>query len=104
MILLSYLYSSQLYYLRSEHEVGQGYVDLLLLRRQPYPAPHQFVFELKYLKKKDADKLEAALAAGRDQLRRYMQREELRHETSLRAWLAVYVGAELAQVEEVSAE
>ena len=45
-----------------------------------------------------------ALAAGRDQLRRYVQREELRHETGLRAWLAVYVGAELAQVEEVGAE
>ncbi len=57
-ILVSYLHASPLYFIQSEPEFEQKYVDLLLQRREPFPAPHQFVFELKYLKKKDAQHLD----------------------------------------------
>ncbi|MDX2283066.1 MAG: AAA family ATPase [Bacteroidia bacterium] len=101
MILMSYLHAAQLYFLRSEREAVQGYVDLLLLRRPPVETPCQFVFELKYLKRKDAGQLEQALETGRAQLRRYFRDPELQAEPNLRAWLAVFVGTELKAAEEV---
>ncbi|MCB0580821.1 MAG: PD-(D/E)XK nuclease domain-containing protein [Phaeodactylibacter sp.] len=104
MVLVSYLYSSQLYFIKSEYEAGQQYVDLLLLRRPPFPAPHQFVFELKFLHQKKAAGLPAAIDEGRAQLRRYLEREDLRQLEDLKAWLVVFVGAELRHLEEVGGE
>lgn len=101
MVLVSYLYSSQLYFIKSEYEAGQKYVDLLLLRRPPFPAPHQFAFELKFLHQKKAAELPAAIDEGRSQLRRYLEREDLRQLEDLKAWLVVFVGAELRHLEEV---
>ncbi len=101
MILMSYLFSSQLYFIKSEPEFEQQYVDLLLLRRPPFPAPHQFAFELKYLKKKDAHKLSEVIAAGRQQLQGYLNSEELKTLDHLKSWLAVFVGAELKYLGEV---
>lgn len=102
MVLVSYLYSSQLYLIKSEYEAGQKYVDLLLLRRPPFPVPHQFAFELKFLQQKKAAELPAAIEEGRAQLRRYLEREDLQQLEGLKAWLAVFVGTELKHLEEVA--
>jgi hypothetical protein len=88
--------------LRSEPEVARGYVDLLLLHKPPIDTPHQFVFELKYLKQKDAHLLEQAVAEGHSQLRRYFDAPEMQREPNLKAWLAVWVETELTVLEEVS--
>lgn len=101
MVLVSYLYSSQLYLIKSEYEAGQKYVDLLLLRRPPFPAPHQFAFELKFLHQKKASELPAAIDEGRAQLRRYLGLEDLRQLDGLKAWLIVFVGTQLKHLEEV---
>ncbi|MDX2245280.1 MAG: AAA family ATPase [Bacteroidia bacterium] len=102
MMLMSYLHPSQLFYLRSEHESGRGYVDLILLRRPPLPVPHQFAFELKYLKKKDARQLPEIIEAGRKQLRQYLQNPELRDETDLHPWLVIFAGTKLVHLEELN--
>ncbi|TAE46988.1 MAG: AAA family ATPase, partial [Bacteroidetes bacterium] len=103
MVLISYLYSSQLYFIKSEFESGQKYIDVLLLRRDPFPAPHQFAFEIKYLKQKDAHQLPQTISTGREQLLGYLQKEELRSLSDLKAWLMVFVGGEIAHLEEVAA-
>ena len=100
-ILVSYLHASQLYFIQSEPEFGRKYVDLLLLKREPFPAPHQFAFELKYLKKQEAQRLEATVAEARAQLKGYLQSELLRSLADLRAWVVVFVGAEVGYVGEV---
>jgi len=100
-IMVSYLYASQLYFIQSEPEFDQKYVDLLLLKREPFPAPHQFAFELKYLKKHEAQRLETVVAEAREQLQGYLQSELLRSLTDLRAWVVVFVGAEVGYVGEV---
>ncbi|MCO6491998.1 MAG: hypothetical protein J5I98_26515 [Phaeodactylibacter sp.] len=79
-------------------------MDLLLLRRPPFPAPHQFAFELKFLHQKKAAGLPAAIDEGRAQFLRYLEREDLQQLESLKAWLAVFVGAELRHLEEVEGE
>ena len=103
MALVSYLYSSQLYFIKSEYESGQKYVDLLLLRRPSFPAPFQFAFELKFLHQKKADNLPFIINEGRGQLQRYLGRKDLSALEDLKAWLIVFVGSELKHLEEVEA-
>ena len=59
---------------------------------------------LKFLHQKKAAGLPAAIDEGRAQLRRYLEREDLRHLEDLKAWLVVFVGAELRHLEEVGGE
>lgn len=101
MVLVSYLYSSALYFIKSEFESGQKYLDILLLRRPPFPAPYQFAFELKYLRQKDAAKLPEKIEEGRKQLQIYLREPDLSELESLKAWLIVFVGPELKHIEEV---
>ena len=103
-ILVSYLHTSQLYFIQSEAEFDRKYVDLLLLKREPFPAPHQFAFELKYLKKHEAQRLEAVVSEAKEQLQGYLQSELLSSLSDLRAWVVVFVGAEVGYVGEVEPE
>ena len=96
---VSCLHASQPYFIQFEPEVRQKYVDLLLQRREPFPAPHQFAFELKYLKKQEAQRLDATVAQAREQLQGCLQMVgpghalDLRSLADLRAWVVVFVGA-----------
>ncbi|MCO6478368.1 MAG: AAA family ATPase [Phaeodactylibacter sp.] len=101
LILVSYLYITQLFYIKSEYESGQKFVDLLLLRRPPFPTPHQFAFELKYLKKEDAPRLPDKIQEGRHQLSTYLQKGELKEKEGLKAWLIIFSGTDLAHLEEI---
>jgi len=72
-----------------------------LQRREPFPAPHQFAFELKFVKKKDAHRLVEVVAEAQTQLQGYLQSELLRSLSDLRAWVVVFVGAEVGYTGEV---
>jgi hypothetical protein len=100
------LFTSNVYFVRSEAPVGDGYVDLLLLQRPSVEVAYQLAIELKYLKKKDAKKAPAALADAKAQLRESLTHPDLKNLTArgapLRAWAAVIVGAELYALEEVT--
>ncbi|MDX2249207.1 MAG: AAA family ATPase [Bacteroidia bacterium] len=100
-VLISYLYQSPLYYIKSEYETGQKYVDLLLLRRPPYDPKYQFALELKYLAKKDETQLQKVAEEARQQLKAYLQKEELYALPDLKAWLVIFVGNEYRVMEEV---
>ena len=100
-ILISYLYGVGIYHITSEPEFSQKYPDILLRRRPPYEPPYQFMIELKFLYKKDAEKAEIEAGKGRQQLQKYLKTEEAQGLQNLRAWLWVFVGTEAVVVEEV---
>jgi hypothetical protein len=101
-IMASYLSLSNSFLMRSEFESERMYVDILLLKRPPYQMPHQFAFELKYLKKDvtqteiDAKELEAEA-----QIKKYKSTAELDALENLRAWVIVIAGVEVKVLKEV---
>ncbi|MEM9850297.1 MAG: AAA family ATPase, partial [Bacteroidota bacterium] len=96
------VFNSGIYIIRNEFEVkvpikaghtGKGFVDLLLLERQPYPPNFQAVIEFKYLKKKDAKKAESVKQAAIEQLENYLQQDDfLSKLDKLKAFVVVFVG------------
>ncbi len=53
VIMLTYLIQSKLYYVKSEYEVDDGYIDIALLRNPNINPKYQAIFEVKYIKKGD---------------------------------------------------
>lgn len=100
-ILITYLYSTKLYHIKSEYELKQKYPDLILRRRPPYDPPYQFIIELKFLHKKDIAKLKETTQKGRTQLKSYLLQEEIKQMENLKAWLLIFVGTEAKVVEEI---
>lgn len=100
---------ANLYYVKSEPEVGQKYVDVLFLYRPPHFPKYQFVFEIKYLKKKDAARLNTVREEAVAQLRGYLGSPELqafinrpgRGMETVRAYVVVFVGEQAQVVEEI---
>ena len=45
-VILTLLYQSEVYFIRSEAELNKHYPDILLLERSPFEVPNQFLFEL----------------------------------------------------------
>jgi len=102
MIMVSFLYASQVFFIKSEYESQKKYVDLLLLRRKPFDIPFQFAFELKYLKKKDENLMALVATDGHAQLKGYLQHQDLIGLSDLKAWLVVFVGNECCVLEQVN--
>lgn len=55
-VILTLLYQSEAYFIHSEAEVNNRYPDILLLERSPFAVPNQFLFKLKFCKKKDGER------------------------------------------------
>ncbi len=91
---------ANLYYIQSEQEANQKYVDILLLHRPPFFPNYQFAFELKYLKKSEEHQLEKTIQAATTQLETYLASESLRQLQNLKAYVIVFVGSEVKAIEE----
>jgi hypothetical protein len=90
---LMLLHAPRLYLIKSERELERGYADILLLRRPGVDATYEHVIELKYLKTKASDtELAQAAAEAREQVSRYLEADELRHNPRLLAWAVVFRG------------
>ncbi|MGB0930176.1 MAG: AAA family ATPase [Chitinophagales bacterium] len=106
VIFTSIFFTARIYTIRNEVEVkksaiGKGYVDILLVERPPFPVNYQFVIELKYVKKSDADTANAVTEAAITQLKNYLQHDDyLQSIESLRAYVVVFVGNE-GRIEQV---
>jgi hypothetical protein len=92
---------SNLYFIKSEPEVEQKYPDIMFLYRPPFAPNYQFLFELKYLKKSDSGKLKSTQEGAKNQIKGYLQFEEVRQLENLKSWVIVFVGEVAAVVEEV---
>ena len=92
---------SNLYFIKSEQEIDQKYPDILFLYRQPYAPNYQFLFELKYLKKKERQKLNAVRKEAINQVKGYKKLPEVLQLENLKTWVIVFVGEKAMVVEEV---
>ena len=92
---------SNLYFIKSEPEVEQKYPDIMFLYRPPFAPNYQFLFELKYLKKSDSGQLKSTQQAAKNQVKGYLQFDEVRQLENLKSWVIVFVGEVAAVVEEV---
>jgi hypothetical protein len=100
--LLALLVPTGVYSIFSEHPIGQAYADIVMYRRPPILEPkHQYVLELKYLKKSEAKDLEATAEEGRRQLRRYLDHPNIARHGDMVGYLLVFVGYEAKVVEEM---
>ena len=92
LLMIATSFMSDVYYMKSEREVQNGYVDVLFLERPPNKVAYQYIFELKYLKKGDARQIQAIKEEASDQLRNYISSEpSLLGLTNLRAYVWVVV-------------
>ncbi|WLE99151.1 MAG: AAA family ATPase [Candidatus Electrothrix communis] len=98
-VILTLLYQSEVYFIRSEAEVNNRYPDILLLERNPIEVRYQFLFELKYSKKKDGAKgLEEKRAEGIAQIRGYQELADIRGLPKLQSYLLLTDGTEIEAV------
>ncbi|MCI5148769.1 MAG: AAA family ATPase, partial [Candidatus Electrothrix sp. MAN1_4] len=80
--------------------VNNRYPDVLLLERKPIEVPYQFLFELKYSKKKDGAKgLEEKRVEGIKQIREYQQLADIQQLSGLKSYLLLTDGSEIEAVE-----
>ena len=95
-LILTLLYQSKVYYIKSEHEVNKRYPDILLLERNPTKVKYQFLFELKYCKKKDGARgWQAKKEEGVRQVEEYLRLEEIQGLAQLKAYLLLTDGSAL---------
>ncbi len=98
-VILTLLYQSTIYFIKSEPEVNNRYPDIMLLERNPFKVNHQFLFELKYSKKSDGAKgWQDKKAEGIKQVQEYLQLEDIRETPKLRPYLLLTNGSEVEVV------
>ncbi|GIV43150.1 MAG: hypothetical protein KatS3mg035_0273 [Bacteroidia bacterium] len=78
MVIIAYLMLANIFDVVSEREVqGGGYPDLLLFKKSNNPYDHhEFIIELKYLKKEQSSDLERVKQEAKDQVLNYYQQEK----------------------------
>ncbi len=91
---------SNLYFIKSEPEFEQKYPDVMFLYRPPFFPNYQFLFELKYLKKTARKKLQQTRREAKNQIKGYLDFEEVKQLENLRSWVIVFVGEKAEVVEE----
>ncbi|MCS6796852.1 MAG: ATP-binding protein, partial [Raineya sp.] len=94
MAIMAYLVQSNIFDVRSEQEIrGGGYMDLRLLVRPNNPFKHhEFLIELKYLKKEEEHLLSETLQEAKNQVLGYYQKDEnLQSKEMLHLWAVVVV-------------
>ncbi|WP_446008418.1 AAA family ATPase [Candidatus Electrothrix sp.] len=99
-VILTLLYQSEIYFIRSEAEVNNRYPDILLLERSLFEVPNQFLFELKFCKKKDGERgWQLKREEGIKQVQGYLELEDVSVLPKLKAYLLLTDGTEIEAVE-----
>jgi hypothetical protein len=110
MLLIPYLSLSATHYVVSEPEWEKLYPDIVLLKRPTIDTRYTFIIELKYIKLADETKVDAKTQEpyiqkvereARIQLGKYLQTDNARRMTNLKAWLLILVGREWHLIEEI---
>lgn len=73
----------------------------MFLYRPPYFPNYQFLIELKYLKKTQANKLAQITKDAKNQIKDYLALEEIKNLENLKSWVIVFVGKKAEVIEEV---
>ncbi|GIV44355.1 MAG: hypothetical protein KatS3mg035_1478 [Bacteroidia bacterium] len=103
MVIIAYLMLANIFDVVSEREVqGGGYPDLLLFKKSNNPYDHhEFIIELKYLKKEQSSDLERVKQEAKDQVLNYYKEEKRLQSRPYLHLLAVVVIKDEVFVEEV---
>ena len=110
MLMIPYMSLSASHYVKSEDEWQNGYIDVLMLKRPNVATKYNFLIELKYIKKGDENTKDKATKVSyvetvekeaREQVKKYLQSDEVQHYPNLKAWLFILVGREWHLVEEI---
>ncbi|MCK6605226.1 MAG: ATP-binding protein [Ignavibacteriaceae bacterium] len=101
MIFMTILTGTNAYYVQSEAETKSGYADLIIRRTGINPGRHDFLIELKYVKKGDQKNLEAIKESGLNQLSGYFSSMPEHERANYRAFLVIFTdksGFEITQL------
>ncbi|RWX45427.1 PD-(D/E)XK nuclease superfamily protein [Candidatus Electrothrix aarhusensis] len=80
--------------------MNNRYPDILLLERNPIEVRYQFLFELKYSKKKEGRRgMEEKRAEGIEQVGAYQELAEIRKLPKLKSYLLLTDGSAIEAVE-----
>ncbi|MDW8345757.1 MAG: PD-(D/E)XK nuclease domain-containing protein [Bacteroidia bacterium] len=102
LVFLAYISQSSIFDIRSEGEVvGGGYADLMFLRKRAENEHHEYVIELKYLKKEEESRLDEVREEAKRQLLRYYQQDEVLQCKPYLHLLAVVCVKDVLYIEEV---
>ena len=100
--LLTLLVPTGIYAIYSEYPIGQRFADIAIFRRPPILDPkYQFLIELKYLKKSEAEKLEEAAEEGRKQLQDYLSHKDIATRSDMVGYLMIVIGYEVKLLEQI---
>jgi len=96
LIFLTYCFLSKMYYVKSEYEVADGYIDIALLPNDIVKPPYHAIIELKYLKQEGytEDLLKQKIEESKTQLAKYNQAEELCSLSNLLKFIIIFRGDE----------
>jgi hypothetical protein len=106
IMLLNSLYLSNLYLVITEYEVDNGYVDIYMQRSHYFPnVPYEWVWEVKYIKKEEADTkkniLQEKRNEARTQLEKYRKSSFFAKRTDVRYLSLIFIGKDAFEMEEV---
>ena len=91
-IIMALAVQTDTFFIKSERESSGGYTDILFLEKPPFELEHQYIVELKYLKKKDSSQLATTEKKAKIQLLDYLKNDaELQALKNLQAWTVVVV-------------
>jgi hypothetical protein len=104
IMILNGLFQSNTYLTISELEVSQGYTDIYMRRSHLLPEiPYEWVWEIKYLKKKDATEsvLKEKREQARVQLKKYRDSSMFAGRTDVRYLSLIFIGKDTYEMEEI---
>ncbi|MDR1222751.1 MAG: ATP-binding protein, partial [Tannerella sp.] len=105
IIILNGLFQSNLYVTVSELEVSIGYADIYMHRNPAIPGiPYEWVWEIKYVKKKDASRsvLKTKREEARIQLKKYRDSYRFAGRADVRYLSLIFIGKDRYEMEEIS--
>ncbi len=102
LIFLTYCFLSKMYYVKSEYEVEDGFIDIALLPNDVVKPPYFAIIELKYCKKENftEELLRSKIEEAEQQLAKYKQAEELANMPNLLKFIVVFKGDECVYQEQ----
>jgi hypothetical protein len=96
-LVLTVLNIADFYYIKSEQEYNKKYPDIMLLERKPFKVDYQYMFELKWVKKKE-NNYEKVKQDGINQIKDYLALSDIKELENLQSYLIVSDGTKLEMV------
>lgn len=94
VIMLGFLFNSNLYFAKSEYEVEDGFIDIVLMKGTIGKPRYFAMFEVKYIKKSDYSEelVDQKLMEAKEQLGQYVKSKELISIPGIKRFALVFCG------------